>query len=78
MTEKHWKRLLDSKPGLLYGADASNGIDRAIRKWKKTVKDAGIVQECFNRREFIKPSKQKRKILQSARYRMRKSSANEI
>ena len=47
-------------------------IQRAIRIFNKKVKDAGIIQEIYNRREYVKPSvKRKLKHEESIRRRIR-------
>jgi small subunit ribosomal protein S21 len=47
-------------------------IDKALRRFKKTIKDSGMVLELFSRREFTKPSIVKRKQKKEARYRQRR------
>jgi small subunit ribosomal protein S21 len=67
------KKLAESSPGNLLGTTVTDGnIDKALRRFKKTVKDSGIVLEMFNRREFTKPSIIKRKQKKEARYRQRR------
>jgi ribosomal protein S21 len=47
-------------------------IQRAIRIFNKKVKDAGIIQEIYSRREYVKPSvKKKLKHEESIRRRIR-------
>lgn len=77
MNQKDWKKFQDIAPGRLYGATVvDNDINRAIRKWKKVLKDSNIIQEVFDRREYIQDSKKKRKILQTAQYKQRKEHEN--
>lgn len=35
-------------------------LQRAIRIFNKKVKDAGIIQEVYSRREYVKPSVQRK------------------
>jgi small subunit ribosomal protein S21 len=37
-----------------------DNVDRALRKFKKTVADAGLLQEVKERQEFIKPTTKKK------------------
>lgn len=47
-------------------------VQRAIRIFNKKVKDAGIIQEIYSRREYVKPSvKRKLKHEESIRRRIR-------
>lgn len=47
-------------------------VQRAIRIFNKKVKDAGIVQEVYSRREYVKPSVRRRlKREESIRRRIR-------
>ncbi len=47
-------------------------VQRAIRIFNKKVKDAGIIQEIYNRREYVKPSvKRKLKREEAIRRRIR-------
>ena len=67
------KKLQESAPGNLIGTTVTEGnIDKALRRFKKTVKESGIILELFSRREFIKPSIVKRKQKKEARYRQRR------
>tara|TARA_Y100000004_G_C8857108_1_gene387299 strand:+ start:325 stop:546 length:222 start_codon:yes stop_codon:yes gene_type:complete len=46
-------------------------VQRAIRIFNKKVKEAGIIQEIYNRREYVKPSvKRKLKKEQAIRRRI--------
>lgn len=67
------KKLQESAPGNLIGTTVTEGnIDKALRRFKKTVKESGIILELFSRREFTKPSIIKRKQKKEARYRQRR------
>lgn len=73
--DKTFKKLQDLIPGQLMGTNVQPGdLNRALRRWKKSVKDSGIVQELFSRKEFEKPSVSKRKIKKEAIYRQEKES----
>lgn len=67
------KKLQESAPGNLLGTTVTEGnIDKALRRFKKTIKDSGMILELFSRREFTKPSITKRKVKKEARYRQRR------
>ena len=69
-TEKDLKKLHDVAPGKLYGTRVVDGnIDRAIRRFKKQIRDSGILQEVYQRREFTKPSLIRRNQIKSAQYK---------
>jgi ribosomal protein S21 len=49
-------------------------IQRAIRIFNKKVKEAGIIQEIYSRREYVKPSvKKKLKKEEAVRRRIREN-----
>jgi ribosomal protein S21 len=49
-------------------------LQRAIRIFNKKVKDAGIIQEIYSRREYVKPSvKKKLKKEEAVRRRIREN-----
>ena len=58
--DKLFKKLQDSTPGRLSGVTTVNGIDRAIRRWKRSLKDSNVITETFDRKEYKKPSVLKR------------------
>lgn len=66
-----------AKSGLT--VEVRNGnLERAIRKFKKKVTEAGIIQEVRERREFVKPSEKKRKAKDAGRKRwLRKQKMSE-
>ena len=49
----------------------------AMRKFKKRVQEAGIIQEIRERKEFVKPSEQRRKAKAAGRARWLKKQAKE-
>lgn len=72
------KKLQESAPGNLLGTTVTEGnIDKALRRFKKTIKDSGMILELFSRREFTKPSITKRKVKKEARYRQRRHDESE-
>lgn len=76
-TEKDLKRLQDITPGKLSGTKVVDGnIDRALRKFKKTIKDSGIIQETFYRREYRKPSVIRRKQIKDAIFKQGRYNEN--
>lgn len=67
------KKLQESAPKNLLGTTVTEGnIDKALRRFKKNIKDSGMILELFSRREFTKPSITKRKVKKEARYRQRR------
>lgn len=74
MNDKQIKRIREIVPGRLNSVAVVDGdITRAIRNFKKRVKDSGVIQELYDRREFQKNSLIRRKQRQSAEYKQRKS-----
>ena len=49
-----------------------NNVDKAMRKLKRMVKNAGILQEIKERQFFQKPSEKKKRILQENIKRVKK------
>jgi small subunit ribosomal protein S21 len=47
-------------------------IDRALRRYKRKHRDVGIIKELRKRKEFVKPSVQRRNEILNAEYRQRK------
>jgi len=47
----------------------NNDINYALRKFKKKVQEAGIIQEIRERREYIKPSERRKKAKAAGRAR---------
>ena len=58
--------------------EVRNGdFNGAMRKFKKRVQEAGIIQEIRERKEFVKPSEQRRKAKAAGRARWLKKQAKE-
>lgn len=52
--------------------EVNGNLDKALKIFNKKVKQAGILQECYRRREYTKPSEmRKRKREEAARRRIR-------
>ena len=47
-------------------------IDRALRRYKRKHRDVGIMKELRKRKEFTKPSVQRRNEILNAAYRQKK------
>ncbi len=45
----------------------NNNIEAALRKWKRTMKDNGIIDWVKQNREYTKPTTRKRKKMNDAR-----------
>ena len=53
--------------------EVKNGqVERALRKFKKKVTDAGIIQEIRDRKYFVKPSEIKRKAKDAGKKRWKR------
>ena len=58
--------------------EVRNGdFNGALRKFKKRVQEAGIIQEIRERKEFVKPSERRRKAKAAGRARWLKKQAKE-
>lgn len=55
----------------------NNDFNGALRKFKKKVQEAGIIQEVRRRQEYVKPSEIKRKAKAAGRARWLKKQAKE-
>ncbi len=74
MDNKLNKRLQASLSGGI-GANVVDGnLGLAIRIWKQDLKKFGILNEVFERRQFVKPSITKRDIKSRAAYKQLKES----
>lgn len=51
-------------------------IDRALRRYKRKHRDVGIMKELRKRKEYTKPSVQRRNEVLNASYRQKKFSSN--
>ena len=56
----------------------NNDFNGAMRKFKKKVQEAGIIQEIRERKEYVKPSEQRRKAKAAGRARWLKKEAKRI
>lgn len=58
--------------------EVRNGdFNGAMRKFKKRVQEAGIIQEIRERKEYVKPSEKKRKAKAAGRARWLKKQAKQ-
>jgi small subunit ribosomal protein S21 len=55
----------------------NDDINGALRKFKKKVQDAGVIQEYKERREYVKPSEKRRKAKAAGRARWLKKQAKQ-
>jgi small subunit ribosomal protein S21 len=51
----------------------NDNFEKAIRKFKKQVSNAGIVQEVRERQEYVKPSTKRQTAKKAAKNRQRKT-----
>ena len=56
----------------------NNDVGGAIRKFKKRVQEKGIIQEFRNRKEYIKPSQQRKRAKAAGRARHLKKVRKEL
>ena len=68
------KKFNSIKPGALSSTVVSEDIHSAIKNWKKQLKDSEIIQDCYDRKFYQKPSTKKRIQLEIARYKQLKES----
>ena len=61
----------------LYVEVRNNDFNYALRKFKKKVQEAGIIQEVRRRQEYVKPSEIKRKQKAAGKARWLKKQAKE-
>lgn len=66
------------KPSEGLKVEVRNGdFNGAMRKFKKKVQEAGIIQEIRERKEYVKPSERRRKAKAAGRARWLKKQAKE-
>lgn len=71
MQTKQDKQIKDSVPGNPSGINVHDGLNRAIRIWKKNLKDSNTVTELYDRKEYKKPSRKNREIMEAAKFKQR-------
>jgi ribosomal protein S21 len=75
MRDRARKTFYSIIPGRPTGTAVVEGdLQGAIRSWKKGLKDSGILQDVYNRREYQKPSDVRRRTRQRAVYGQKKQS----
>lgn len=69
----HPKKIKSIIPRQLNAVEVvDNDISTAIRLWKRMLKDNKIVEECFSRKYFEKPSRARRNEILAAQYKQSK------
>jgi len=69
----------DFKPSEGLRIEVRNGdFNGALRRFKKRVQEAGIIQEIRERKEYVKPSEKKRKAKAAGRARWLKKLAKRL
>ena len=61
--KKRWSKqdfICKGKP-LGVSIPAPEAFEKGLRMWKKQVKEAGVIQELKDKREYVKPSAKRRK-----------------
>lgn len=67
------------KPSEGLKVEVRNGdFNGAMRKFKKKVQEAGLIQEIRERKEYVKPSEKRRKAKAAGRARWLKKQAKEM
>lgn len=54
---------------LIIEVKESEGIDRALKRYKRKTQNTGSIRELQRRREFVKPSVKRRNEVLKARYK---------
>ena len=75
--EREYKDRDWSQSGGITVIVRNNDVNSALRKFKKKVQEAGIIQEVRRRQEYVKPSEIKRKQKAAGRARWLKKQAKE-
>ena len=75
--EREYKERDWSYSGGLTVIVRNNDVNSALRKFKKKVQEAGIIQEVRRRTEYVKPSEVKRKQKAAGRARWLKKQAKD-
>jgi len=73
MIEKNKHYLNCILPGSGVGVTVGDSLSAALSVFKRMYKEAGIVNELHSRKEFVKRSVRRRKQVQDAIYKQRKS-----
>jgi len=83
MSNKVDKRIDDVIPGQVLGIKVpktkrhpEGDVNRAILKWKRVVKDSGVLENAKERQEYKKQSVRRREILNKAVYLQKKYNEN--
>lgn len=64
------------KRGIFVKVNDKDNIDKALKKFKRKVKDSGLMLELKNREYFKKPSREKREANKKSLLRMRRQTIN--
>lgn len=64
-TSKKFKSINSGRPN---SVNVDGDLNYALKAWKKIVKDANIMQECYDRKFYRKPSERNRLQMQLAVY----------
>ncbi len=75
--EKEYRERDWSQTGGIQVIVRNGDVNAAIRKFKKKVQEAGIIQEVRRRQEYVKPSEIKRKQKAAGKARWLKKQAKE-
>jgi ribosomal protein S21 len=66
---KKEKRLLAQLPGGIGAIVTDGDLGLAIRVWKQDLKNSGIIKKLYDKKEYTKPSIERKQILEKAKHR---------
>ena len=70
MTKQEKKQRAQLAGGI--GANVVDGdLGLAIRTWKQDLKNSGVLQEVFKKREFVSKSKKRKETVEKAKHRQK-------
>lgn len=71
----NFKKVKQINQNNLNGVNVVDGdLNSALRTFKRIIKDNNIIQECFDRKYYKKPSVTKKEILDTAKYNQTKET----
>lgn len=74
--EKEFRSILPGSPTGINIVDCD--LRYALQRWKRVIKESGKLRDTTETREFVKPSRVRRKIKLDAIHRQRKSLETEM
>lgn len=69
------KKFRAIKPGKMMSSNVGPGeLNQAIQNWKNQLKSANVLQECYDRKFYVKPSVTNKLKMDNAKYKQNKVS----